>query len=326
MNNLTATEIQIQWHSALPIYASESFLRAVGDQYGWIGGEDSTGSLRCFLPYTIIRKAGFSLVRFRTAVIPLAGDLGLDEEKSFLTSVVEHFRLMGAGMIVPATNAALFQTYPEGAAAAPYGTFIKDLEKPEADLFNEIHADYRKKIRSAIKAGVEIKSGEQYLEAAYSIVSNTLKRSGADVIKNSEDFKKSVLSLGESVKIFVAEYQGVLHACLISPFSKYSAYTFYGGTIPEPQKGAMHLVHWEAMRQFREMGVRQFNFQGVRVNPEQGSKQEGILTFKQRFGGRLVQGYMWKYSLCPLQSTIYSVAVRLLKGGDIVDQEHHKLS
>ena len=48
--------------------------------------------------------------------------------------------------------------------------------------------------------------------------------------------------------------------------------------------------------------------------------------FKQRFGGQPVQGYMWKYSLNPLKYAVYSLAVRLLRGGDIVDIEHHKLA
>ena len=48
-----------------------------------------------------------------------------------------------------------------------------------------------------------------------------------------------------------------------------------------------------------------------------------IKYYKQQgFGGELVQGYMWKYPLRPLRSMAYSVAVRWLKGGDVVDQEH----
>jgi lipid II:glycine glycyltransferase (peptidoglycan interpeptide bridge formation enzyme) len=87
----------------------------------------------------------------------------------------------------------------------------------------------------------------------------------------------------------------------------------------------MHLLHWEAMREFRKLGVRRFDFQGVRVNPEKGSKQEGILSYKKGFGGQLVQGYLWKHALRPLKGMAYSLAARLLQGGDIVDREQHKL-
>ena len=87
----------------------------------------------------------------------------------------------------------------------------------------------------------------------------------------------------------------------------------------------MHLLMWQAMLELRALGVKQFNFTGVRIDPEKGSKQEGILTFKMRFGGTLVQGYMWKYSFRPVKFAAYSLAVRLLRGGDIVDIERHKL-
>ena len=134
-----------------------------------------------------------------------------------------------------------------------------------------------------------------------------------------------VLGLGENVKIFVADYQGVVQGCAVIPFSSHSAYYVYGGSIPEPLTGATNLLHWEAIRQFRELGVKRYDFVGVRINPEKGSKQEGLMMFKQRFGGQLVQGYMWKYSLHPLKYAVYSLAVRFLRGGDIVDHERHKL-
>ena len=43
-------------------------------------------------------------------------------------------------------------------------------------------------------------------------------------------------------------------------------------------------------------------------------------------GAKLIQGYIWKYPLRPLRSLAYSYGVRLLRGGDIVDLERHKLT
>jgi lipid II:glycine glycyltransferase (peptidoglycan interpeptide bridge formation enzyme) len=112
---------------------------------------------------------------------------------------------------------------------------------------------------------------------------------------------------------------------MVAPFSEHSAYNCYAGTKNEPVLGSMQLLHWEAMRHFRTMGVKRFDFQGIRIDPEKGSKQEGIAMYKKGFGGQLVKGYTWKYSLRPLKAMGYSVAVRLFKGGDIVDLERHKL-
>lgn len=321
-----ARPVEIRWHSSLPIYASEAFLRTVSAEYGWIGGTVASGKLRCVLPYAVIRKAGFRMVRFLVETIPLEGELDEREERSFLNSVVEHFRSTGVDMIIPSNNTAIFRTHPDGAFAAPYGTFIKDLNQSEEALWKEVATDYRQNIRKAIKVGVHIKSGMEYLDTSYNLVADTLKRSGANFTKNHDDFKRRILSLGENIQIFIAEYGGSVQSCLVSSFSEHTAYDWYSGTISKPVRGAMHLLIWEAIRRFRQMGVKRFNFQGVRINPQKGSKQEGIMHFKMRFGGRLVQGYEWKYGFHPLKFAAYGVAIRLLKGGDIVDVERHKLA
>ena len=317
--------VDIGWHPGLPVYASEAFLRTVSDEYGWIGGNDNSGRLRCVLPYTVIRKAGLRMVRFRVATIPLDRELDVGEERVFLNSAMEYLRYTGSDIIIPGANSAVFRTYPEGAMVAPYGTVINDLTQTEDMLWRGISADFRNKVRKATKAGVRIQSGIEHLECAYDLVEETLKRSDV-TFRTYDEFKRIVLALGENVRIFVAERDGIVQACLVSPFSAYAAYSWYTATRSEPVTGAMHLLQWEAMRQFRDMGVESFNFQGVRICPQKGSKQDGILNFKMRFGGTLVQGYVWKYSLDRLKATAYSVAVRLLKGGDIVDQEHHKLA
>lgn len=323
--NLKAGPVQIEWHSNLPIYASEGFLKQLGDEYGWLGGTDSEGQLRCILPYVVIRKPGFRMIRFTTETVPLTGELDLAEEKVFLGSVIEHFRSAGADLVIPSGNTALFRTYPEGAVAAPYGTFVKDLNQSEDVLLSEIRKTYRHNIRKAANAGVQIKCGPQYLDASYRLIEQTLKRSGSS-FRTYDEFKNRVAAFGDYVKTFVAEYEGVIQGCMVSPYSEHTAYNCYAGSKSEPILGAMHLLHWEAIRQFRAMGVKRFDFQGVRISPEKGSKQEGIMNYKQGFGGRLIQGYMWKYSFRPLKWIAYSAGVRLFMGGDIVDRERHKLA
>src|SRR5438105_1229036 len=101
---LRAEPIKIQWDPGMPVFAKEEFLRAVGDEYGWLGGMDESGTLRCILPYTVMRKAGLRMVRFRVETIPVGEDLDIDAEKSFLNSVVQFFRKTRADVIIPPTN------------------------------------------------------------------------------------------------------------------------------------------------------------------------------------------------------------------------------
>ena len=66
---MRVVSIPIDWNPSLSIFASENFLQSVGDEYGWLGGIDSTGAVVCFLPYTILYKGPFRLVRFRVETI-----------------------------------------------------------------------------------------------------------------------------------------------------------------------------------------------------------------------------------------------------------------
>jgi hypothetical protein len=322
---MRAIPVEINWHSGLSIYASEQFLKAVGNEYGWLGGIDDSGKLCCILPYTIIRKAMVQMVRFRVETIPLVEEFKVEQEKLFLNSAVDYFRSIGAGIIIPATTNAIFRTYPHGAIAALYATYIIDLNQDEDVLFKNLSSSHRRKVRLAIKSGVRIKSGAAYAEIAYTLVRDTFKRSSIPYM-NYAAFKRIVDSLGENIKILLAEYQGVVQGCLVIPFSNHSAYYVYGGSVSDPVTGAMNLLHWEAIRMFHGLGVKRYDFCGVRVNPAKGSKQEGLKIFKERFGAQLVQGYMWKCPLNPLKSAFYSLAVRLIRGGDIVDAERHKLT
>jgi hypothetical protein len=321
---MRAMPVEIKWHPGLPIYASESFLRTVGDDYGWIGGVDDSGELRCVLPYTVIRKAILRMIRFRTETIPVKRELDLLEEKLFLNLAVDYLRSTGADMIIPASTNAIFRVYPDGAEAAPYGTYIIDLSQPEETLWTNLNASHRRKVRLAMKSGVQIRSGLDHLETAYRLVRDTFQRSALPFM-NYDRFERMVLGLAENVMVLIAESKGIAQGCAVIPFSSYRAYYVYGGSIPDPMIGATNLLHWRAIQLFREHGVKHYDFVGVRINPKKGSKQEGLMMFKERFGGQLVQGYIWKYSFHPVRYFLYRIAAKVRSGGDIVDNEHHKL-
>jgi FemAB family len=321
---MRAIPAEIDWHPGLSIYASASFLRTVGDEYGWIGGIDDSDQLRCILPYTIVRKAIFRMVRFRVETIPLRGELDVVDEKQFLNSAVQYLRSTGADIIIPASTNTIFQAYPDGAMAAPYGTYIIDLSQPEEALWANLSSSHRRKVRLAMKSGVKIIMGFDHVPMSYRLIRDTFRRSALPFM-NYDRFERMVLGFGENVKVFIAEHQGAVQGCAVIPYSSHSAYYIYGGSIPEPVTGATNLLHWEAIRLFRDLRVKRYDLVGVRINPEKGSKQEGLMTFKERFGGQLVQGYIWKYAFRPLKYFLYRVAAQVRSGGDIVDNEHHKL-
>ncbi len=323
--SITVRPIDIRWEPNLPVFAKPEFLQAVGDSYGWLGGFDEFGILRCTLPYTIVRKAGLRMVRFRVATIPRGPGLDVTEEKSFLNSVVQYFRTTDADVIVPASNNALFRTYPEGARAAPYGSHVIDLQHSEEVLWRNVSKTSRQNITAAQKDGVLVREGMEQLDSAYEQIRGTFRRSKMGFMSR-DSFKRLAFSLGENCKLLIAEHKGIAQSYSLFAFSEASAYWMYGGNIADQHPGAMKLLQWEAIRLFRNLGVCKYDFYGARIDPPKGSKQEGINNMKRHLGATLSQGYLWKYSLRPLRSLLYTKAVQMLRGGDIVDQEEHKLN
>ena len=321
---MKAKPIAINWHPDLPIFASESFLKAVGDEYGWLGGFDKSEKLKCILPYTIVKKAIFRMARFRVETICLDEAFSIEEEKSFLNSVVDYLRTIGADMIIPATTNSIFRTYPDGADAAPYGSYIIDLTQPEDVLWHNIQRIMRQNINTAKKNGVIIRNGSDDLEAAHKLIVETFKRSNLPFM-GFKEFIRFVEGLGNNSKILIADYNNTPQSYTVFGFSNYCAYAIYAGNIDNQHQGASKLLLWEAMRHFKNLGVQCYDFVGARINPEKGSKQDALSSMKRRFGATLKQGFIWKYSINPLKYKLYCLASRWRSGGDIVDAEHHKI-
>jgi len=321
---MKAMLIPIDWHSGLPIFASESFLKAVGDEYGWLGGVDDKEKLRCILPFTIIKKAIFRMVRFRVETIQIGQDFSIDEEKAFLNSVVKHFRSIDAHMIIPATTNSIFRTYPDGADVVPYGSYIIDLTQTEDDIWRNIDRIMRQNIKTAIKKSVTIRDGSDDLSSAHKLIVETFQRSKLPFM-NFGEFSHFVRGLGKNSKILIADCNGIAQSYAVFGFSDYCAYAIYAGNIDNQQQGANKLLYWEAIRIFKSLGVQRYDFVGARINPEKGSKQESINALKKRFGAQLKQGYIWKYSINPFMYKLYCLAARWRSGGDIVDAERHKM-
>lgn len=322
---MKAIPVEIKWHQGLPVFAKEQFLRAVGDEYGWLGGSDDRGQMRCLLPYTIIKKGIFRFARFRVETIPLVPEFDVEEEKEFLAGCVDYFSSRGVDVIIPATTNSIFRTYPDGAIAAPYGSYIINLLQPEETLWRNVERITRQNIKTAIKRGVTINVWRGHLKPVYEMIHNTFKRSGLPFMGYTS-FERFVEGLGECGLIMKAEYEGKLQSSVVFGFSDYCAYAVYAGNAANLVQGSNKLLYWEAIKRFKQLGVRKYDFVGARINPEKGSKQEALSTFKKHFGGELIQGYIWKYPIKPLKYRLYRLAAWMRSRGDIVDAEKHKLS
>ncbi|MCB2167359.1 MAG: hypothetical protein KQI78_06840 [Deltaproteobacteria bacterium] len=316
--------IDFNWNPNFSIFAKESFLKSVGDKYGWVGGYDSAGDLCFVLPYTIINKFIFRMVRFRVETISINNNFEISKEKDFLTQTIKYFKSIKANIIIPATTNTIFRTYPDGAIAAPYGSYIIDLDLDHNSLWKNLNRIVRQNINKAKKEGVLIKNGDDYLIEAYDLIKETFNRSDLPFM-DIGSFRRYISGIGKNGLFLVADYQNVPQSVCFFAFSNYCAYAIYAGNKQNMIDGSNKLLYWEAILFFKSIGVRYFDFVGARINPAKGSKQDNINAIKRRFGATLKEGFIWKY---PINSTVfhlYNIAANFRTGGDIVDAEHHKL-
>jgi len=306
----------------LPIFATEAYLRALSDEYGWFMAG------KYILPYIIKKKNFLNIMYFTNETIVLGETASIiEEEKQFLNEVVMQTRKMGVHIIAqPQTNVVFF-TYPEGSLYAPFGSYRIDLTQKEEDLFSKMHSKHRNVVRKAERDGVKILSGPELCEECCQLINETMLRQ-----KLPQHDKEQILrfkkELKDNLAFYVARHEGIAQGAAIIPWNEKAAYYLYGGSRERPHTGAINLMHWRIMLEMKARGVKVYDLMGARLNPVKDSKYEGIQMFKERFGGELKRGYLWKYPIHHFHYNLYRIMTtlrRYVKGGqysgDIIDQE-----
>lgn len=290
----------------LPVIAMPAYFDALGAcDYGYILEKG------CILPFYIKHKYIFNYLIFTTG---LCGKIvSPEKEKTFLEQAIEYIKAQKiADFILMNHVTALFHAVPAGSKSCKFGSYVLDLSSSEDELFAGLHPKHRNVIKKAVKDGIEIKKGNEYRKICIELVINTLQRQG--VVPPSAAFlEKLGDSLGTNLDYWVAaDESGKVHGSAILVWNAgHSAYYLFGGSCSQPHTGAMNLLHWEAIREMKKRQVRFYDFVGARINPEPGSKYEGIQRFKARFGGELQCGYLWKTGINPLKYALYTTLTRL---------------
>ena len=311
----------------LPVTASESYLKAISNyKYGWFLSD------LFVLPFIIDKKLFFKKMVFTYETIKI---LSVSEnkknsyERDFLYEVVRLCKTLKIDFIGQPKSGVVFQTYPEKSIHAPFGSYQVDLTKTEDELFAGLHVKNRNVIRKAIKEGVIIKEGSEYLNVCADLIKLTMVRQGIKFYVNLEDLQRMQAHLRDEIKFYIAYKDDIAQGCAVIVYRKGdAAYYLHGGSIEHPFNGSVNLIQWQAIVDMKNCGVLIYDFVGARISPVAGSKQETIQRFKSRFGSQMVEGYLWKCPIRPFRYKLYYLFVRLLAylrkqpyKGDIIDQE-----
>lgn len=289
----------------LPVCASQSYLSAWSEDYGWFVGD------RFVLPFFAARQGALRHLVLTADTIWQGAAPSIEEERLFLNAVVSKAQELRADFISQPRTTCVFRTVPDGAIYIEWGTYRVDLNPGEEALFQGLHRHHRRAVRKAIRDGVEVKHGPECLQDCYDLIRETLERQRKPCLPLNR-FVAFRDNLGAGAHFYVATIDGVPHASALLISDIASSYYLVGGSPPGRHAGASTLLHWTAMLDMKASGVSVYDFVGGRRHPVSGSKQEGLQVFKARFGTRFHQGYLWKYPLRRWRYRLHAGQGRLL--------------
>ena len=270
---------------------------------------------------------------------PLRGGKAIspEEECPFLEALMRALRRerICHRLIQPTTN-CVFQAAPSCARGCRFGSYrLRLSDRTEQDILHGMHRDHRYEIRAAMRQGAEVRFGAEHLRAFLDLHGATMRRSSMPHDRFEWfDEMYSVLSAIDAVCCAVVYKGGEPMGGALVPFTRHSGCYSWGGSAADVEPlGAIKLLHWEVIRRLCQGGVEAYDFVGARLSDVRGAKLEFIQRFKSRFGGELVQGWLWKADIVPLVTRVFDTAVAIRRmssrhrrptSGDIIEQELKK--
>lgn len=319
-------------YEKIPIFATQNYadyLREIKNYstvwFAFI--ENNTVSF--LLPFATNKKLIFRKGYFITGVLSLDPGNTAEKEKEFIEKVIIHIKKNKlCDWIQQGPNWALFNTFPSGSKTVKFGTYRISLNnRSEDELFGAIRRTVRGDIKNAIKSGIKIKKGPEYLNDCLPIIDNTAEGANLSSLSLTEA-KKMLFYFKENLKILTSYKEDIPQSGAVLIGNKYCVYGLYSGSIKGLFRGSNTFLIWEAIKDAKNNGCEYFDFVGARIDPLPGSKQERIQQFKKHFGAELMQGYLWKMNFSIIKYNLYLILVRIIfllrrkkYIPDIIDQE-----
>ena len=238
-------------------------------------------------------------------------------------------RKLGVQWINTTASALFMDTPTHKCKRIPFGSHVIDLDLDEEILWKNVHSKHRNVIRKAQKEGVTIEVGGENLLSDYvELEQETSKRTGRNA-SGYNYYLKQIKSLQKNIKVYIAYYNGIPQAGGIFYVNRACCYYMYGATKRDAVTGAANFLLWSAIKKAKEIGVKEFSFVGCRINEDPNSKYHGIQRFKERFGGELVVGYMFRYESKPYMYKLFCKAMQIRLHSKVVykdpiDEEIYK--
>jgi hypothetical protein len=316
----------------LPVFASQEYadyLKAVkNSSVIWFHCSINHDN-EIIIPFAVRNKMIFKTGMFLTAPICLVEKVVIETEREFLNSIIAIIKKEKlCDWIGQPPNWAIFNVVPSNSIYCEFGSYIIDLlNNSEEELYAKVNYHHKRLLNKAKNNNIAIKNSIELLEDCSNVFMDAANH-GNHTLPKKKEIEDILRYLPDNTDIYVSYNESHPQSSVICFTNKFCVYAAYIGKTSDASVGENHLLHWQAIKDAKQKGIKYFDFIGARINPFPGSKQEGIQKFKKYFGGELVRGYLWKMPIRKLKYHSYNFLVRgkyFIKfnkyKGDIIDQE-----
>jgi hypothetical protein len=265
------------------------------------------------VPLLIRKKAIFNIGYFVHIPLKNNNKLTLEEEVSFF-KVFEKYLTVSklVDFILPPIHIENFNHIPNNARGYKLGIISIQLFNRSIDsLFESFKSVYRRHIRNAEKANVEIKFGLEYFKDFYSIYSEKLQQENA-VHDSYDTIKKIAFNENKDLNIQcgVAYLNGKIEAGILNFSDSKKAYYLFGGSSKEAHNGSFRLLHWELIKKYSEMGLNAYQLGANREGEMLTNKHERLASFKLGFGSVIQEGFHFTWIINRFKYQLYTVLLK----------------
>lgn len=167
----------------------------------------------------------------------------------------------------------------------PEMTWVLNLEPTEEEILANMKKSTRYEVRRIEKMGITVKSGnaEEDLEIFWQLHKATVERQGF-VPFPKENTRKELEIFGKDIQIFSAQVEDKYLSSSIFWFDTNAAY-YHQGSSEYSKLPVAHATIWEAIKEAKKRGCKEFNFWGVVCDKDTKHPWFGLSKFKRGFGG-----------------------------------------
>ena len=232
---------------------------------------------------------------------------------SFFYTHLKHFFLSKKVFVVyPPQHLHTYIEAPFSAEKKYLGIIQLPILPSLEDQFANFKTVYRRHIKAAQKAEVQVEFGLHLFEEFYAFYASKMQTNQA--VFDQKSVLKAVIDRGaKNVMCGVARLGNSIEAVILNIHDDETAYYMWGASGETAHNGSFRLLHWELIQYYYSIGIKNYSLGGYRLTGQKTKKQENLERFKLGFGSKVHDGFHFEWVLRPVHYYFYTKMIKFRK-------------